>query len=109
MLFVVAVADAGYIGSRAHNELLLGLVDKPRGMIRSVGSLCTKKFSAVSHDICRSLERAVNFIACVGVRTTIERLWAGVCNVVPDGDISGASSLTSSTFVTTPTVRIDQK
>ena len=98
-----AVADRGYIGSRAQRELLEGEAEMPRGMMRSVGSLWTRKLSAVSQDMWRSRERAVNLMAWVGVRTTMDRLCGrdGKCELDPEV-INGVSSLTSKTPVTTP-------
>ena len=73
-------------------------------MIRSAGSLWTRKFNAVSQEMCLSRERVVNLIAWVGVRTTIDRLCTGEGKCEEDGDvIKGVSSRTSNTPVTTPT------
>lgn len=85
--------------------MLLGEVVSERGIMRSAGSLWTRKVRAVSQEMCRSRERAVNLMAWVGVRTTMERLWGreGSWEVDPEV-INGVSSLTSKTPVTTPVI-----
>ena len=82
---LLAVAEVGYVGSLFQREPWLGLVEIPRGIMRSAGSLWTRKLSAVSQEMWRSRVRAVNLMAWVGVRTTMERLCAGVGRWELDG------------------------
>ena len=99
------MAEVGYVGSLFQREPWLGLVEMPRGIIRSAGSLWTRNVNAVSQEMWRSRVNAVNFMAWVGVRTTMERLCAGVGRCELDGEVnSGVSSRTSSTLVTTPVI-----
>ena len=93
------------MGSLGQREPWEGLEEIPRGIMRSAGSLWTRNESAVSQEMCRSRVKAVNFMAWVGVRTTMERLCAGVGRWELDGEVnSGVSSRTSRTFVTTPII-----
>jgi hypothetical protein len=86
---------------------LLGLAEMARGIIKSVGSLCTMKLSAVNHEMWRSRVNAVNLIAWVGVRTTMDRLCTAEDTWEFEGDDNrGVSSRTSNTLVTTPGIRV---
>jgi hypothetical protein len=97
-----AVREGAY--AEGQREPLLGDVEIPRGITRSAGSLWTRKSRAVSQAMWDSRERAVNLMAWVGVRTTIERLCTGEARWELEGEIiNGVSSLTSMTPVTIPT------